>query len=94
MKFTMTIDTEKAIPRQVADELKRRKIKPIYIVKKADVGRRPIEARIINGVVEYPFTPLGYVIEGDVGKMCKKVDGHWYVENTEQFEARKLKSAI
>lgn len=37
------------------------------------------------------FTFMGGVQESDVGKIMKRIDGIWYVENTEQFERRVAK---
>ena len=39
-------------------------------------------------IIEFPTDPLGRVQKCDIGKKCKKINGHWYVENSEQFEKR------
>ena len=66
-----------------------------YIVKKSDISKStstPVKVEACDhcGHEEtiYPFEPLGTVIPQDVGKMCKKIEGIWYVENQEQFKAR------
>lgn len=84
MIIKLTIDTTKDIMTQVKSQLP----KPTYIIIANDVGSTSIRPRIVNGITEYPFTPLGKVLSNDIGKLCKKIKGHWYVENTEQFEKR------
>lgn len=65
-----------------------------YTVQKEDVGKtesNPVTETCFqchNQRKEYPFEPLGRVITKDVGKMCKKIDNIWYVENQEQFNKR------
>ena len=65
-----------------------------YFVKKTDVGKTDMTPvtevceHCGSTVREYPFEPLGRVIVQDVGKMCKKVNGLWYVESDEQFKKR------
>jgi len=65
-----------------------------YIIKQQDVGRRdnfPIKVECEHcrhTHTEYLFEPLGRVLKQDVGKICKRLKGIWYVENQEQFEKR------
>ena len=89
MKITVTIDTEKPILEQVKKFLP----KPKYIIKKEDVGKSAFFPVIVNGVSEYCFKPLGYVLDIDVGKMCLKVRDQWYVENNEQYQRRMNKKS-
>ena len=81
MKITVTIDTEKPILEQVKKFLP----KPKYIIKKEDVGKGSSHHVRVNGVCEHCFSPLGQVLDVDVGKMCLKVRGQWYVENDERI---------
>ena len=67
---------------------------PWYIIKTEDInknGNIPIsiickECNITH--YEYPFEPLGTVLKQDVGKLCKKVNDLWCVENKDQFKQR------
>jgi len=65
-----------------------------YIVKASDVGKTSFSGfhsrckECGAEVVDFPFDPLGRVLKNDVGKKCRKIKGHWYVENQEQFEER------
>jgi hypothetical protein len=68
-----------------------------YTVTAGDVGKtayHPVKERCSHGYFhnefpnEFPFEPLGRVLPGDVGKLCKKINGLWYVENDEQFNKR------
>lgn len=65
-----------------------------YIIKETDISKSACTKRVIDNKVEYPFEPLGVVLQADVGKICKNVNGIWYVENQEQFKARLLKERI
>jgi len=65
-----------------------------YTIKQEDIGKNGFSQVFLicsgcnNEVREYPFEPLGRVLKQDVGKICKNIDGCWYVENQEQFNTR------
>lgn len=71
-----------------------------YTIKPDDVGKNGSSAVIThcdhcqNTVVERPFEPLGRVLKTDIGKICKKVNGIWYVENQQQFTERMAKQGV
>lgn len=59
--------------------------KNTYQIEKRDIGCTEDNKRKKENV----FEPLGYVQPNDVGKLCKKTDGIWYVENEKQFKKRR-----
>jgi len=65
-----------------------------YTVKTSDIGKTGFNQAFVicpeckHEIREYPFEPLGRVLKQDVGKICKKIDDLWYVENQDQFKAR------
>jgi hypothetical protein len=65
-----------------------------YIVGARDVGKHAFSGiysrceECGSLISDFPFAPLAKVLKCDIGKKCFKVNGHWYVENQEQFERR------
>jgi len=44
--------------------------------------------------LDFPFESIGKVLKGDVGKICKKINGKWYIENDDQFKKRQINHRI
>lgn len=64
-----------------------------YIVKKEDIRKKIIKLTNCNccgskGEIINLINICGPIQKHDIGKMMKKIDNIWYIENQKQFERR------